>query len=311
MAKQKKNINNGALLYGKILKEFTRINNELPDDRKLSIADRRKYVSNELYPQFKGINPKRVGKKAISESVFNVLETIVPKEGCNINYISPADYNDIAYFELDEFITSILPPCINIKIDAGNFGETKIFNTLNYNYKRSRLSNIVDKIRKEAKNKSTAFFTGYKSLKPNKANDGTPENYYIHFVLEVNDKPIKEIEPVIYELPKGEKRKATTVRHAILERVKDLNLKKKRRVKARKNAVKNISNVRKKNRQLSKAKSVDYQSRLTLERIKEFTTAKKQLQTAFNRGNMTKEQFDKFNGELDRLIEQLKQGGII
>ena len=42
----------GVSLYNKILKQFTKINNQLPEDRKVSLKDRRSYISKEIYPKF-------------------------------------------------------------------------------------------------------------------------------------------------------------------------------------------------------------------------------------------------------------------
>jgi hypothetical protein len=312
VAKKGKNINNGVRLYNKILKEFTRINESLPEDRKVSLADRRKYISERVYPQFKGTHPYKVGVKAIRKEIDGVLNSIVPQEGCDPNVISPSVYADVMWFELDEFIRDVLPKCIFIRVDGDSSGKTKIFNTLNYDYNRSGVRKIIDKIRLEVKNSSDASFTGVKKLKPNKANDGTPENYFIDFILVVNNVPTSSITPISYTLSTTQKKQVTSVRNAILSRVKDLSNKKKRRKNARKSAIKNIGSIKKKNKRLKKAKSPDFKQRLAFERLKEFLKAKKQLQTAFNRGNLTQEQFDKFNADLDRLIEQVKkEGGIV
>jgi len=312
VAKKIRNINKGVRLYNKILKEFTRVNNSLPEDRKVSLADRRKYITEVLYPQFKGIDPTKVGVKAIRKGIDGVVSSIIPQEGCDPNIISPSVYADVMWFELDEFIRDVLPKCIFIRVDGDSSGKTKIFNTLNYDYNGSGVRKIIDKIRLEVKNSSDASFTGVKKLKPNKANDGTPENYFIDFVLVINSVPTSSITPISYTLSTTQKKQVTSVRNAILSRVKDLSNKKKRRKNARKNAIKNIGSIKKKNKRLKKAKSPDFKRRLAFERLKEFLKAKKQLQTALNRGNLTQEQFDKFNNDLDMLIEQVKkEGGII
>ena len=312
MAKKGKNINNGSLVYNKILKEFTRINKTLPEDRKVSLADRRKYIKDKVFPQFKGLPPSKVGVKAIRKEIEGVLDSIIPQEGCDPNIISPSVYADVMWFELDEFIRDVLPKCIYIRVDADNLGATKIFNTLNYDYNRSGVRALLDKIREEVGNSSDASFTGVKKLKPNKANDGTPENYYIDFILVINSTPTKPITPISYTLSPTQKKQVTSVRNAILTRVKDLSNKKKRRKNARKNAIKNIVEIKKKNKRLQKAKSPNFKKKLAFERLKEFLKAKKQILTAYNRGNLTKEQYDKFNSELDNLIEQVKkEGGIV
>jgi hypothetical protein len=299
-------------LYQKISKEFTRLNKSLPEDRRLSISERRKYISEKIYPQFKGTAPTKVGVKAIRKEIDAVVETIIPKDGCDVNTITPVAYTDIPWFELDETIRDVLPKCIYIRVDCDSIGKTKIFNTLNYDYNKSGLRNLLEKLREEVQNSSTASFQGVKKLRPNKTNDGTPENYFIDFILTLNNVPTKSIVPIDYTPTKQQKKTSVSVRNAIISRIKDLSNKKKRRIKARKNAIKNIGEIKKKNKRIQNAKSEDFKNKLSFQRIKDYLKAKKQLQSAFNKGNLTKEQYDRFVAEVDRLIEIIKkQGGII
>ncbi len=315
MPQKKKNIKpRGVTLYNKILKEFTKVNNSLPEERKLSLSDRRKYIKEKIYPQFKGNSSARVSVKDIRKEIVGVLDTIVPKEGCDVNFISPSIVANVGWFELDDFIRDVLPACIYISIDAGDFGKTKIFNTLNYNYTKNGVKKIVDNIRDFVNNDSgvDVTFTGEKRLRKGKNNDGTPENYYIEFILVVNSEPVKDINPVLFNVPKSEKKKVTTVKNAILSRVKELGNKKKRRKRARRNAIKNISNVRKLAKRQVNAKTVDYKRKLAYKKIKEYNRAIKQIETAFNKGNLTEDQYNRFINELNQLIIQAKkEGGII
>ena len=315
MPQKKKNIKpRGVSLYNKILKEFTKVNNSLPEERKLSLSDRRKYIKEKIYPQFKGNASTRVSVKDIRKEIVGVLDTIVPKEGCDVNFISPSIVANVGWFELDDFIRDVLPACIYISIDAGDFGKTKIFNTLNYNYTKNGVKKIVDNIRDFVNNDSgvDVTFTGEKRLRKGKNNDGTPENYYIEFILVVNSEPVKDINPVLFNVPKSEKKKVTTVKNAILSRVKELGNKKKRRKRARRNAIKNISNVRKLAKRQVNAKTVDYKRKLAYKKIKEYNRAIKQIETAFNKGNLTEDQYNRFINELNQLIIQAKkEGGII
>jgi hypothetical protein len=41
--------------YNRILKEFTKLNNKLPEDRKLSIQERRKIIKEKILPRYKKI----------------------------------------------------------------------------------------------------------------------------------------------------------------------------------------------------------------------------------------------------------------
>ena len=315
MPQKKKNIKTrGVTLYNKILKEFTKVNNSLPEERKLSLSDRRKYIKEKIYPQFKGTAKTRVSVKDIRKEIVGVLDTIVPKEGCDVNFISPSIVANVGWFELDDFIRDVLPSCIYISIDAGEYGKTKIFNTLNYNYTKNGVKKIVDNIRDFVNNDSgvDVTFTGQKKLRKGKTNDGTPENYYIEFILVVNSEPIKDIEPVLFNVPKSEKKKVTSVKNAILSRVKELGNKKKRRKRARRTAIKNISNVRKLAKRQVNAKTVEYKRKLAYKKIKEYNRAIKQIQSAFNKGNLTDDQYNRFTNEINQLIIQVKkEGGII
>jgi len=304
----------GVTLYNKILKEFTKVNNSLPEERKLSLSDRRKYIKEKIYPQFKGTAKTRVSVKDIRKEIVGVLDTIVPKEGCDVNFISPSIVANVGWFELDDFIRDVLPSCIYISIDAGEYGKTKIFNTLNYNYTKNGVKKIVDNIRDFVNNDSgvDVTFTGQKKLRKGKTNDGTPENYYIEFILVINSDPIKTIDPVLFNVPKSQKKQVTSVKNAILSRVKELGNKKKRRKRARRTAIKNISNVRKLAKRQVNAKTVEYKRKLAYKKIKEYNRAIKQIQSAFNKGNLTDDQYNRFTNEINQLIIQVKkEGGII
>jgi len=314
VANRRKNINKGVQLYNKILKEFTKVNDKLPEDRKLSLAERRRYIKERIYPQYRGISASRVGVKAINVSIFQVLDTILPKEGCDVNYISPSIYSNVNWFELDDFINEVLPKCIFIKLDAGQYGQTKIFNTLNYNYTKSGVKNIVDNIREFVNGNSglDVSFTGQNKLRKGKTNDGTPENYYIDFVLVINSEPLRDIEPVIFNLPREERKKVTSVKNAILTRVKDLNLKKKRRKNARKTAIKNIDRLRSINKRQQRSRNPKFKKKLAQEKDRQYKSMQRQLDNALNKGHLTQDQYDKFSAELlKKTLDNRRDGGLI
>lgn len=304
----------GVSLYNKLLKQFTVINNKLPEDRKVSLVDRRKYIKEKIYPQFKGDSAKRVSKANINKSIEAVLNTIVPKEGCNVNYISPSVTADVSWHELDDFIRDVLPSCIFIRVDAGTYGQTKIFNTLNYNYSKNGVKAIVDNIREFVNNESSVdvSFTGNKKLRKGKTNDGTPENYYIDFIIVVNSEPIDDVEPVVFNLPKGEKKNVTSVKNAILARVKDLSNKKKRKKRARKTAVKNIQKIKSINVRQKRSVKPETKKKFALIKDAEYKKMRKQLDRDYNKGLLTDDQYKKFVQDLTvRIFDNRKNGGLI
>jgi hypothetical protein len=303
----------GVTLYNKILKEFTKINNKLPEERKLSLKERRKYIKERIYPQYKGSPTSRVGVRAIQVSIEQVLNTIPPKEACDVNYLSPSVL-DVGWFELDDFITQVLPDCIYIRIDAGEYGTTKIFNTRNYNYTKNGVKKIVDNIREVVNNNSGVDmnFTGVKKLRNRKPNDGTPENYYIDFILTINSSPIKEIDPIIFNLPREERKKVTRVKDVILARVKELTLKKKRRKNARKTAIKNVTKLKNLNKRQKRSTNPNTKKNISNEKERLYKSMQKQLDNALNKGLLTIDQYDKFSLELlTKTLDNKKNGGII
>ena len=117
--------------YNRILKEFTKINNKLPEDRKLSIKERRAIIREELLPQYKGVPQYKLRVKAIKASILSAYDKIPPKEFCDINYLDPSDFGYVEWFSLDETISQLVPDCVYVKVSASEYGDTKIFNTRN------------------------------------------------------------------------------------------------------------------------------------------------------------------------------------
>ena len=315
MAKSKKNIvKRKPSLYNKVLKQFTKINNQLPEDRRLSIQERRRIVREVLLPQFKGESVTQVKVGSIKKSIFQVVNTVAPKEECDINYISPSVIANIPWFDLDEYITKVLPNCIYIRIDAGKFGKTKIFNTRDYNYTKDGVKKIVDNIREELSNNSKMdiSLSGIKRVKRGKPNDGTPENYFIDFILVIDSDPVTQVTPTVFNLPKTTKPKVKSVREAILERVKQLNQRKTNRKNARKTASKNIKKLAKINKRQKAAKRPQTKERLADEKLSYYKSMQRQLDNALKKGNLTQEQYDKFSLELTlKILDNRKKGGQI
>jgi len=197
-------------LYNRILKEFTKFNNKLPEDRKLSIQERRKIIKDKLLPKYKKekVYPSKIKVKLLRSRFIKEIEKLPPKEICDLNYIDVSEYAYIEWFALDETISEIIPDCVYVKVSAGMYGETRIFNTRNYNYARNGVRQIVEQIRPDAENVSGRFiFSGYRKLRPKKRNDGTPDNYYLDLILSLidskgNEQPQGETESVTFELPK-------------------------------------------------------------------------------------------------------------
>jgi len=174
-------------IYNRILRELTAIDKKLPQEYKISYKDRQKQASKIYQEKYKQLPKIKRYVKDIKKDVQRYYDKRKPDIDCNPNLLPINLYAaPIEWFLIDSHIREMLPKCIYIRVNAGNRGRTKIFNTRNYDYTRSGVRQIVDNLQdaKGFKGKSNNYlWSGYIKLKPNKPNNGTPENYFIDYVL--------------------------------------------------------------------------------------------------------------------------------
>ena len=215
----------GMETYAFWVRELKKINAESPEKLQLSQQRRRKIVS-ELYPKIKG-KKDAVSKEKLRAKFRGIVKRL-PKEviACNPNTIDAKYLNQIEFFSLDSYIQS-LPDCLNVRVDGGIYGSTKIFNTRSYNYVRSGSQQIVEEIRRYNNGSDVYFFEPIPTLKENRKADLTKaNNYFLDLVLIDNGNlkapsgkskktiqpkgtklPTKKVEPKQEEKKKAVKRK--------------------------------------------------------------------------------------------------------
>jgi single-stranded DNA-specific DHH superfamily exonuclease len=145
---------------------------------------------------------------------------------------------DVEYYEIDNHIRTLLPDCLDLRINAGQLGKTKIFNTSNYSYYSDGVRRIVETIRNymASNNSGEAFFNGVVKLKYNKPNNGKAENYYVEYILFINSESELDDTPVDFNLPKKEQKKVAKIRDTLALRLKNLQKEKSKRIRAKKKA---------------------------------------------------------------------------
>jgi hypothetical protein len=219
----------GIKLYNFLLKRLGEENQKLPNQQRLGILKRRDIVSKELYPKFK--NKAKVLAREINTDLRKIVKGLPPKEICNPLYLSEAYLSFVEYYELDNHIRTVLPDCLDVKVSAGQFGKTRIFNTRNYNYNSDGVKKIIENVREDlAKNQSgMAYFNGVVKLKPKKKNDGTPDNYFVDYILYINDVAEANDEPIDFELPQKEQKKVDKVQDYLADKFKTLQKEKRKR----------------------------------------------------------------------------------
>jgi len=290
--------------YNKILKQFTKVNAKLPEERKLSIEQRRKIIKEKILPKFRGKKHYQIKVSKIKTYVLREVERIPPREICNLNYLDLAEFQYIEWFSLDETISELVPDCVYVKVSAGEWGETNIFNTRNYQYGRNGVRRIVEAIRTDAENESGRFvFTAVRKLRPRKANDGSAENYYLDFVLNLVGRrgqadPQGDMDQVSFELPRTRdtRKKRTKISNIIEQRIRSLKAKRDSKKRAKKTIDKNISEY------LKVSKSVEKLKRPNQDKIrdaeKKQSYAEKQLDKYYKQGKITKYQYEQRKNKL-------------
>lgn len=228
MAKNKFSKLKGIRLYNALLKELTDANEKAPKKQKLSPREKRKIVSEQLYPKYK--NAAQILSKSVTRDINGIIRKLAPSEICNPLFLSEAYLAFVEYWEIDNHIRTVLPECLEVRVNAGDFGVTKIFNTSNYSYYTNGVQKIIESIREEMGNTSgRAYFNGIVKVKPKKADDGNPSNYFVDYVLYVNDSPEADDEGRKYKLPKKADRKVEKVRDVLVEKFKVLEKEKRKR----------------------------------------------------------------------------------
>jgi hypothetical protein len=226
----------GIKLYNFLLRRLGEENKKLPNQQRLGINRRRQIVSKDLYPKFK--NKAKVLAREINSDLKRVVKSLPPKEICNPLYLSEAYLAFVEYYEIDNHIRTVLPDCLDVKVNGGQYGKTKIFNTRNYNYNSDGVKKIIENIREDlAKNQSgMGYFNGVVKLKPKKKNDGTPDNYYVEYILYINDQPEANDDPIDFDLPKTEQKKVDKVQDYLSDKFKTLQKEKRKRKRIAKKA---------------------------------------------------------------------------
>jgi hypothetical protein len=296
-----------ASLYNVIQKEFRIINEKLPINFQLSLAIRRRIISQDIYPNFKSRTKREQGVRKIREYIYELIENIQPQPTCDVRDIPYSAIESIAWYDINEWITEVMPQCIYIQVNAGQFGITKIINTMNYSYERSGVRLITDKIREFVGNNSdtNASYSGYKKVRPRKLDDGSVENYYIEFILSLNYIEQGDVEEAIFPIARTQKdkKRKNSVKDAIIEKINNLKSKKRKVRRANTTIKKNLENAKKLQKKIQALKTPVSKARVLSEILKQNRKSIKALMRDYKNGLITKEKYEKNRKVFDQALE--------
>jgi hypothetical protein len=228
----------GRKLYNFLVKELGEANKKLPDQQRMGIARRRKIVSTEIFPKLKTKDTQSI--RDIRSEIKKIVSALPPKEICNPLYLSEAYLSFIEYYEIDNHIRNVLPDCLDIRINAGIYGKTKLFNTANYTYSGSGVQDIVESIRENLEDLPSGqnpYFSGTVKLKNKKKNDGNPDNYFVDYILYENDIPTSDDNSVSFELPNKELKKVEKINDYLASKFKQLQKEKRKKKRIAKKSI--------------------------------------------------------------------------
>jgi hypothetical protein len=233
----KKTALKGIKLYNFLLKELGEQNKSFPEKQQISITARRKIVSNQLYPKWKNAG---FNNRTIKSDIKRIVKGIAPVEICNPIYLPEAYLMLVEYYEIDNHIRQVLPDCINVRVNAGVLGKTQIFNTKGYNYYSNGVKKIIENIREAMIDNSSgrANFDGSIKVIPNKKNDGNADNYFVDYILFINNEPQGDSKGATITLDKQQKKTKTVISNYIVDKFNVLEKEKKKRQRTRKKAIK-------------------------------------------------------------------------
>lgn len=217
----------GLALYNYIFKWVSATNKRLADRQQLGLEGKRKKASL-VYNKFK--KQGSFTATEIRSDITKSLEGLPPIEICNPLYLSAFQLQDIEYYQIDEHLRNVLPDCLDVRINAGSLGYTRIFNTRNYNYYKNNVRRIVENIRRYLRENTSgqAVFNGVVRLKNGRKNDGNGNNYFVEFFLYIEDEPFEgRIEtPVQFGLNKTESIKKDRIGGNLARRLSKLKQRK-------------------------------------------------------------------------------------
>lgn len=236
------------LSYNLLMRELTRINIELPERKRLSLKERYELLSTKIYPLYKDVPRYKIRITEVRKTLKKRIKRPPRKRTIDVTLLSEQLYSAIDYYELDQWIKTTIQDPLWIKVSAGNYGETKIFNTIDYSYYTTGLDSITKNINDFTRQRvrpiqsGSIYYTGYVQLRPGKKNDAKRDSYYLELVLVTKNIPAKELEPVVVPVKKTKKRKEQKKKltEQVQKRIKGLKTEKSRVKRIRQNLISEI-----------------------------------------------------------------------
>ena len=295
MKKPTKKTNKPQKLFAKLVK-VTKKRFDKDPLLKRPYNEVQKWVSQNLYKNFKGLSPSKVKIADIQNAIEAVISQKIQKIVCGSVFQVPD--GDIEEQNWWEFFDNLKNISANVKTrnNAGNFGVSDILVAEDLQ-RDAEAFKIINEIRSFYKNKSGPTFIGFRRVLPGKKDDGDPCSYFIDFILSINGVLVDDPSDEVF-LTEEQSEESMAARR---ERLK--TFKKERSQRARKQKAK--KRKRPQSTQQEKTESQEMAQRRPSD-IRALNAAMTKLEGFYNKGLITKKEFKTLLAEL---IKKFEEGG--
>jgi hypothetical protein len=278
MKKPTKKTNKPQKLFAKLVK-VTKKRFDKDPLLKRSYNEVQKWVSQNLYKDFKGLSPTKVKIADIQ----NAIEAVI------------GDIEEQNWWEFFDNLKNI-DANVKTRLNAGTYGVSDIL--ISQDLQRdAEVSKIINEIRSASNNKSGSTIIGFRRVLPGKKDDGDPCSYFIDFILSEKGVLVDDASDEVF-LTEEQSEESMAARR---ERLK--TFKKQRSARARKEKAK--KRKRPQSTQQEKTESQEMAQRRPSD-IRALNAAMTKLEGFYNKGLITKKEFKNLLAEL---IKKFEEGG--
>jgi hypothetical protein len=297
MAKKKQS-NQPQKLFGKLVR-VTKKRFDKDPDLKRPYRDVQKWVSQNLYPFFKGQKHNKLKIVDIQNAIERVLSSQIAKPTCgNVFVIPDGDIEEQNWWEFFDNLRKI-DPNVKSRLNAGTYGVTSIM-TASELMSDSEAARIIGEIRSGNRNRSGSTIIGFRRVVPGMKDDGNDCSYFVDFILSEMGVLVDNASDEVFQNIEQTEETMAARRERLLQ------LKNERRARIARDRAKKRKRPSATAEDLveaEKAKDKEF------ERPKDFKAlnkSMKQLEGFYKKGLITKKQFATL---LEELIKKFEEGG--
>lgn len=295
---KKKRSNQPQKLFGKLVR-VTRKRFDKDPNLKRPYRDVQKWVSQNLYPFFKGQPHNKVKIVDIQNAIERVLSTQIAKPTCgNVFIIPDGDIEEQNWWEFFDNIRKI-DSTVKTRLNAGSYGVTSIM-TASELMSDSEAARIIGDIRTASRNRSGSTIIGFRRVVPGMKDDGDDCSYFVDFILSENGTLVDDASDEVFQSIEQTEETLAARRERLTQ------LKNERRARIKRDRAKKRKRPSATAEDMAEAVKAKEKETESPKDFKALNKSMKQLEGFYKKGLITKKQFATL---LEELIKKFEEGG--